>query len=171
MASKKSKPRPKKESAVPSEPKRGRGRPRKSPPKVLDTVESLDQLLEREQITEKEYNRRRRRIDGDWYPGGTQGILLDVVPDNAKDILAIAKRYKSAQRDRMEAGREEAKFKVDLGDAIRRSDMKADKDGKYEFTINGYKISLIPRDEVIKVVDNAGDESAPGGRDSDNIEL
>lgn len=79
------------------------------------------------------------------------GFLIDVHPENAKEILRVAKEYKAAQRQRMKFGEEEAASKAKLLELVKAAKFQPSNDGSIKFSIDGVKISVTPRDELIKV--------------------
>ena len=81
---------------------------------------------------------------------GEQGALLDVTPVYAKPLIAAAKLYKELQVERMEAlDAEIAQKKVVCG--IMHEKVEADDNGNRKFEYEGIKITVTPRDELVKV--------------------
>ncbi len=79
-----------------------------------------------------------------------QPVLIDVEPENAKQIKRIARAYKRAQVARLEAGAEEKKQKAKLLEVVREANIQAE-DGVYEFRVGDIMITVEPRDELVKV--------------------
>jgi len=85
-------------------------------------------------------------------------FLIDIHPENSKAIIACAKRYKKAQKIRLDALAEEKKEKVKLLELIRAAEVKPLEDGKIKFKLDGMKISVTPRDELVQVREEDEDE-------------
>lgn len=77
--------------------------------------------------------------------------LIDVHPENSKAILACARRYQDAQETRVEALADEVAEKKKLLELIKAGGIKPDSEGKISFHLDGYKITVVPRDELVKV--------------------
>jgi len=85
-------------------------------------------------------------------PVGEQMPLIDVAPENAKEILSCARRYKSAQRSRLAAEKEEVAEKQKLLQLIRQAGVKpVDLSGKISFRCDHLIITVTPRDELVRV--------------------
>jgi len=80
-----------------------------------------------------------------------QGCLIDVHPENAKEIVAAAKAYKEAVVERQELFKEEIKIKTKLLELIKLADLKPGDDGKIKFSLDGFKITVTPRDMLVQV--------------------
>jgi hypothetical protein len=84
---------------------------------------------------------------------GEQLDLIETQPENAKAIARIAKAYKKAQRERMEALESEVAQKEKLLAAIKEAAIVPDTDGNYEFRVGKMKIKVKHRDELVQVKD------------------
>jgi hypothetical protein len=82
---------------------------------------------------------------------GEQIDLIDVKPENAKEIIKAAKAYKKAQAARIEALVTEVAEKENLLECIRKAKLQPSSDGSLKFSLEDVKISVTPRDELIKV--------------------
>lgn len=82
---------------------------------------------------------------------GEQLDLIETQPENAKTIARIARQYKKAVAARMIEGKEEVKYKEKLREAIKEAKIIPEADGSFKFTAQGIKITVEPRDELIKV--------------------
>jgi hypothetical protein len=82
---------------------------------------------------------------------GEQMDLIDVQPENAKAIIAEAKRYKVAQSARLKAGQAEAASKEKVLALIKKADLQRLKDGTIHFKCDGFDITVTPRDELVTV--------------------
>jgi hypothetical protein len=82
---------------------------------------------------------------------GEQMELIDVGPKSKKAILAVAKKYKSTMRHRMETLDEEIALKQQLHDLIAKEKLNRLEDGSIKLEIQGVKITVKPRDELITV--------------------
>lgn len=91
---------------------------------------------------------------------GEQMDLIEVHPKNQKKIISLARAYKKAQRARTEALAEEIKWKEKLLAEVKQGEIKPDPDGGYKFKLDGARITVTPRDELIRVKfedDKSGD--------------
>lgn len=88
---------------------------------------------------------------------GEQLDLIDTTPENSKEIIRHAKKYKAAMQERVAALVIEKEEKTKLLSLIKESGMKP-VDGKISFHCNGYKITVTPRDELVKVKEDGEDE-------------
>lgn len=92
-----------------------------------------------------------------------QMTICDVEPENVKNIMRLARAYRRAQGERMEAGEQEVKYKQQLLEEAKRSGIVPNTDGSYKFRAGTCTITVKPRDELIKVKfdesdDDDGDE-------------
>jgi multidrug resistance efflux pump len=81
---------------------------------------------------------------------GEQLDLIEVAPENAKKIVAVARKYKSAQAERLAALEVEVAEKQNLLELVRQAKLPL-VDGKIKFKTDGYIITVTPRDELVKV--------------------
>lgn len=81
---------------------------------------------------------------------GEQLDLIDVAPENAKQIIAIAKKYKAIQAKRISALEAECAEKQNLLTLIKQANLKQ-VDGKIRFRVDGLIITVKPRDELVTV--------------------
>jgi len=88
---------------------------------------------------------------------GEQLPLIDVAPENAKDILRVARSYKRAQAVRNGALAEEVKLKQKLLALVHESGVSADHEGGYRLSLNGVVVTVKPRDELVRVKDKDDD--------------
>lgn len=84
--------------------------------------------------------------------------LIDVAPENEKEIIACAKRYKKFQRERSEALKNEVAEKQKLLNLIEAAELSRLDDGSIKFKVDGFMITVTPRDELIRVKDE-GEEN------------
>lgn len=77
--------------------------------------------------------------------------LIDVEPKNSKKIIACIKQYKAIQSERIAALNEEIKEKEKLLSLIEGEHLQRLEKGKIEFTVEGYKVTVTPREELIQV--------------------
>jgi len=89
---------------------------------------------------------RKKKTDS-----GEQLDLIDVAPENQKEIIACAKRYKKALSIRIDALAQEKKEKSKLLELIENAGLQHLPDGKIRFRVDGYKITVTPRDELVQV--------------------
>ena len=84
---------------------------------------------------------------------GTQLDLMDVGPKNAQEIAQSAARYRAAQAARMAALKTEVEEKAKLLQLIRKGELQRLEDGKIQFTVAAFTITVTPRDELVQVKD------------------
>lgn len=89
---------------------------------------------------------------------GEQLDLIDVSPANSKEIIKQARIYKKAQAERCEALAEEVESKQKLLSLIKEAGLKPLEDGVIRFRLDGFTITVKPRDELVKVKDDSEDE-------------
>lgn len=82
---------------------------------------------------------------------GEQLDLIEVEPEEAKEIARIARAYKKAQKARVTALAEEIKQKEKLLAVVKEAKLQPGVDGMYTFKANGTIITVTPRDELVKV--------------------
>ncbi len=80
-----------------------------------------------------------------------QGYLIDVHPENEKEILAKARAYRGAVIVRLEASKEEVELKSALLELVKDADLQPMADGKIKFSLDGLKITITPRDMLVQV--------------------
>lgn len=82
---------------------------------------------------------------------GEQMDLIDVGPENLKQIKPIAKKYRQAVKERMAAGETEKDLKEQLLAMVKDANLKRLDDGTIRFKVDGMLITVTPRDELIRV--------------------
>lgn len=82
---------------------------------------------------------------------GEQLPLIDLAPENAKEIMAVAKKYKKAQGIRIDALAEEKAQKTILLDLVQKTKLTRLPDGKIRFRCDGLTITVTPRDKLVQV--------------------
>ena len=82
---------------------------------------------------------------------GEQLDLIDVHPENAKEIIDCAKAYKRYVTDRLAVEKREVEQKQKLLALVRDANLQRLKDGTIRFKLDGFLITITPRDELIKV--------------------
>jgi hypothetical protein len=100
----------------------------------------------------------KKTEDNDAPEPGEQLDLIVTQPENAKKIQRIARAYKKAQRERMDALNEEIAQKEKLLAAIKEAEIVPDTDGNFAFTIGKMKIKVKHRDELVQVKDEEESE-------------
>jgi len=86
---------------------------------------------------------------------GEQLDLMDVQPENAKEIIAAAKLYKKHQKARLAAGVKEKEQKTLILELAKKADIQVLAGGKIKFTVDGMMIEITPRDELVQVTEKA----------------
>lgn len=89
---------------------------------------------------------------------GGQLDLIDVSPANGKEIIKQARIYKKAQAERIEALAEEVESKQKLLALVKEANLKPLEDGVIRFRLDGFTITVKPRDELVKVKDDSEEE-------------
>lgn len=84
-------------------------------------------------------------------PADEQGYLIDIHPENEKEIIKAARAYKQAVQTRQKASEKEVKLKNELLDLVKAAELQPTEDGKIKFSLDGFKISVTPRDMLIQV--------------------
>ena len=82
---------------------------------------------------------------------GEQLDLIDIKPENAKEIIDAARIYKKAQTARLKALGEEVERKAEVLRLVKAADLQPLDGGKIKFKHDGFIISVTPRDELITV--------------------
>ena len=77
--------------------------------------------------------------------------LIDVSPENMKEIKPAATAYQKAKSARINATVKEVETKTKLLGLVKAAKMKALDDGVIRFRCDGLLISITPRDELVKV--------------------
>jgi hypothetical protein len=89
---------------------------------------------------------------------GEQLALIVTTPENSKEIIRHAKKYKAAMQERVAALAIEKEEKQVLLGLIKESGAKP-VDGKITLNLDGFKITVTPRDELVKVKEDGESES------------
>ena len=79
--------------------------------------------------------------------------LIDVGPENMKEIKPAAKAYQKAKTARINASTKEVQTKNKLLGLVKTAKLKPLDDGVIRFRCDGLLISITPRDELIKVIE------------------
>jgi len=79
--------------------------------------------------------------------------LIDVHPENAKEILRVAKTYKRLQKERLTISDKQVNAKQKILDLVKQAKLKRLEDGTIKFSLDSITISITPRDELVKVKD------------------
>lgn len=90
---------------------------------------------------------------------GEQIDLIDVAPENAKEIIAAGRIYKKAQVARSRALKNEVEQKGKVIQLVRESKIPPQEGGVIKFTYEGVTISVTPRDELVRVQEEAEPKS------------
>ena len=84
---------------------------------------------------------------------GEQLELIDVGPENLKDILLKVTSYKKHQKGRLALLKLEIADKADVHELVKAAKLVPLKDGVIRFECDGKVITIEPRDEVIRIRD------------------
>jgi hypothetical protein len=91
---------------------------------------------------------------------GEQMDLIDVGPKNSKEIIKHARLYKSALAKRVDAFAEEVAQKQKLLELINAEHLQRLEDGKIKFRLDGFTITVTPRDELVKIKEDGDEKDA-----------
>lgn len=86
---------------------------------------------------------------------GEQMDLIDVQPKNAKPIIAAARLYKKFQAARLTALDKEVAQKQKVLELVKAANLQPLDGGKIRFEYDSVTVSVTPRDELVKVKDEA----------------
>ena len=104
-------------------------------------------------------------------PRDEQGVLIDTLPENSKQIVKVAKEYRAALRERVAALATEKDRKATLLALVKAAHLTPLEDGTIKFPIDGLTITIKPRDELVRVRDTDdedADDSDSGDDDSED---
>ena len=102
-------------------------------------------------MAKKDSMQKQVEKDEKGVPTGQQMDLIDVGPENSKEIIQHARLYKAAQTKRIQALDEEIAEKQKLLELIRNAKLKPLEGGKVQFRCDGYIITVTPRDELVRI--------------------
>jgi len=89
---------------------------------------------------------------------GEQLDLIDITPEYAKPIKAAAKAYKRVVAEGRVLLAEEVKLKTKIIEQVREAGIKPNAEGVIKFRLDGVTITITPRDELVKVKLEEGEE-------------
>ncbi len=84
---------------------------------------------------------------------GEQLDLIDYHPENAKEIVETARLYKKFQKQRIATGKKEVEYKDKIRGYAKEAKLQPLENGNTEFTVNGWKFVIEPRDELVRVTE------------------
>ena len=82
---------------------------------------------------------------------GEQGYLIDITPENMKQIRKVTTAYKAVQGERLALLQKEVVLKNKLLDLIHAADLQKDSKGAIKFGCDDWEIELKPTDEKLTV--------------------
>lgn len=91
---------------------------------------------------------------------GQQMDLLEVGPENQKEIMRVAKAYRSIVKQRVGLSAKENELKQKLLGLIKDAHLQRLEDGKIKFKLDGYLITVTPRDELVQIKEDSDAETA-----------
>ena len=82
---------------------------------------------------------------------GEQLDLIDVTPEIAKQLKRLGRTYQRYKRERIAALTKEVEYKTKLLGALRDSKVPKQADGSIKCRLDGMKITVTPRDDLVRV--------------------
>lgn len=79
--------------------------------------------------------------------------LIDVHPENEKEIVAAAKLYRKHLANRQAAGRKEVEQKEKILMLIKEAKLQPLEDGKIRFSSDGFTFTVTPRDFLVQITE------------------
>lgn len=95
---------------------------------------------------------------------GAQMELIEVGPENLKEISKHLKVYKDAQTKRLAALKIETEKKQVILDLVHKAGLGRLPDGRIRFTCDGLLVEVTPTDEVIKIKKGPDKPGAKGDK-------
>lgn len=89
---------------------------------------------------------------------GEQLDLIDVAPENAKEIITVAKSYKEFQTVRLAALKNETEQKDKIKEMVAAAGLQRLPDGKIKFSYDGFEFTLTPQDDKISIKEKEYEE-------------
>ena len=89
---------------------------------------------------------------------GDQMDLIDVSPETLAEIKPLAREYRKVVKQRVKIQAKETDLKQQILDLIKGANLARLPDGSIRFKCDGMTISVTPRDELVKVKEEGGDE-------------
>ena len=103
--------------------------------------------------------------------GRPKAEQLDLIPDarpaNEKEIARVANDYRMALREQCAALSVAKERKEELLALVKEAKLTPTDDGKIQFHAGGLLIMVTPRDELVRVKDETGDEDDDADDDDD----
>ena len=84
--------------------------------------------------------------------------LIEIHPENEKEIIKHARLYKEAQHRRIKAGKEESEQKQKLLELVEEANLQRLEGGKIQFKVDGFEIRVTPHDELIQIIEKEDGE-------------
>lgn len=89
---------------------------------------------------------------------GQQLDLIDVAPENLKEIIPVAREYRELVKARLNILKQEVEFKQKLLQLAQKAGLTADAKGKIKFKADGMTIIITPQDYKVQVKEDAPKE-------------
>lgn len=93
---------------------------------------------------------------------GEQIPLMDVGPENNREIVDAVRIYKKHQKDRLVAGKKEFDQKEVVKQLVLKSELQPLKNGVIKFTCDNAEIEVTPRDVLITIKEKKTKKSKKG---------
>ena len=82
---------------------------------------------------------------------GEQMPLIDVLPESAKPIVPVARKYHKIIRERLAIQKKEAEQKKKLGEAVHKANLLPLDNGKILFKWQDIEVEVTPQADKVKV--------------------
>ena len=89
---------------------------------------------------------------------GKQLPLIDVEPENMKEILSVAREYKEAVTEWISWLNIEKEKKQKILELVAKAKLTPLENGVIRFKCDGMTISITPRDELVQVKEDSAEE-------------
>lgn len=77
--------------------------------------------------------------------------LIETLPENIQEIVDVALEYQECKQGRQNILKKEVELKAKIKEMVHNAGLQPLEDGVIRFRYDGVLISIVPRDEVIRV--------------------
>jgi hypothetical protein len=82
---------------------------------------------------------------------GEQMPLIEVGPENLKQIVKVVRDYKFHQKQRQHHLKEEVRLKLEVKDLVEKANLHRLKGGNIKFEAEGQIVNIVPQDDLITI--------------------